>query len=195
MITDNASFQAAQTRRAAALADLPVIEEQMQNLKWRESLNRTGEIEFTSPDEELRLQINEGSGYWAILRADKHGNYLSVAEGEGYRDFKYALFIQQIRGADFLNEELLARLKQALRYLEHPNVQAIGFARPAECCAADCQLAIEHAEQSKTVPAWIFADLLEAKFPWIGSDAPLSISDVIQGVVDLHAELRKAARS
>jgi len=46
-----------------------------------------------------------------------------------------------------VNKELLARLKQALRYLDHPDVRAIPFAQPAEICAKNCEKAIENAEK------------------------------------------------
>jgi len=41
--------------------------------------------------------------------------------------------------------ELLARLNLAVRYLEHPDVQAIPFAAPAGGCAELCRAAIAKA--------------------------------------------------
>ena len=43
--------------------------------------------------------------------------------------------------------ELLARLEQALVYLEHPEVKAIPFALPSECCAANVRAAIANARK------------------------------------------------
>lgn len=46
---------------------------------------------------------------------------------------------------DTLITELLARLGQALRYLEHPDVAAMPFAIPTEVCARHCKEAIDNA--------------------------------------------------
>jgi hypothetical protein len=43
-------------------------------------------------------------------------------------------------------DELYARLAQALRYLDHPEVQAIPFALHASVVAAQCTAAIERYE-------------------------------------------------
>ena len=64
----------------------------------------------------------------------------------GERDTWQAAFCEEKDAVLFAAApELLARLNLAVRYLEHPDVQAIPFAAPAGGCAELCRAAIAKA--------------------------------------------------
>ena len=71
-------------------------------------------------------------------------NDAMIAGGKAVADApRLAEEVERLRA---VNTELVERLKLAVRYLEHPDVQAIQFSLPAAAVVDRCNEAIDHGE-------------------------------------------------